>query len=216
MNDQMNTIFGWTLASLGIALGGAIVSGKVFTPIEGEGYIIEVAEEEGGADAGPSLAELLAAADPAAGEQVFARCSTCHTVEQGGANGIGPNLYGIMGATIAGKPGFGYSAALSGKGGNWTWEDMNAWLESPRAYADGTSMSFAGLGNPEDRANLMAYLNSMGSNLQLPEVEAAPEGEEIDGAGEGPGAVEGEESDAVEAAGAMGADQPVAENPGVE
>ena len=189
MNDQMNTIFGWVLASLGIALGGSIIAGKVFTPIEGVGYVI-VAEEEGAvADSGPSLAELLAVADPAAGEQVFARCSTCHTVEQGGANGIGPNLYGIMGLPIGNHaPGFGYSAALSGHGGNWTWENMDAWLTSPRAFADGTSMSFAGLGNPEDRANLMAYLNAMGSNLPLPEVtaaEAAPEGEDAVTEGEG-------------------------------
>ena len=135
-----------------------------------------------------------------------------HTINQGGADGIGPNLYGVMGKPI-GKhaAGFAYSSALSGHGGDWTWENMNEWLTSPRAFANGTKMSFAGLSKPEDRANVMEYLASMGGAPAKPE-PAAPEaeGEATDAPGAGPGAVEGAAADPAEAAGAMGADQPVA------
>ena len=219
MNDQMNTIFGWILASLGIALGGSIVAGKVFTPIEAEtpGYVIEAPEEGEGGAAGPSIAELLASGDAAAGQAVFAKCTSCHNVAQGGSAGIGPNLYGVLGSDIASKAGFSYSSALSAIEGAWTYEQMDAWLASPRGFANGTTMSFAGLGNPEERANLILYLRENGGGPPLPEVEAAPEGEggeDADAPGDGPGAVAGENPDAAEAAGAMGDEQPVAENPG--
>ena len=105
--------------------------------------------------------------------------------------------------TQHGKPigkhaaGFAYSSALSSHGGDWDFANMDAWLTSPRNFANGTKMSFAGLGNPEDRANVIAYLNSMGSNLPLPEVEAAPaeEAGEIDAVDE-PTTVSTEASDA--------------------
>ncbi|MGB3166596.1 MAG: c-type cytochrome [Alteraurantiacibacter sp.] len=225
MNDRMNTIFGWVLASLGVALGGSIVAGKVFDPHEEEmemlaenpGYAIEAPEEGEGGASGPSLAQLLAAGDAGAGEAVFAKCQSCHTIAQGGPAGIGPNLYGVLGQPIAGKGGFSYSSALSGKGESWTYENMDAWLASPRGFANGTSMSFAGLGSAEDRANVILYLRANGGGPDLPTPEAAPEGEDgetTDAPGEGPGAVAGEEPDAAEAAGAMGDEQPVAENPG--
>ncbi|RYD40450.1 MAG: cytochrome c family protein, partial [Sphingomonadales bacterium] len=70
-------------------------------------------------------------------------------------------------------PGFAYSEALKGVAGNWDFEGMNAWITSPRKYAPGTKMSFAGLSSPEDRANLIVYMNSQGSNLPLPAAEAA-------------------------------------------
>jgi cytochrome c len=130
---------------------------------------------------GPSFSELLASADPAAGEKVFAKCMACHTIEQGAANGIGPNLYGTVGEPIGqGKGGFAFSDALSGKGGNWSFDNLDAWLTSPKAFAAGTKMTFAGLTSAQDRANVVAYLNSKGSNLPLPkpapkdEASAAP------------------------------------------
>ena len=93
----------------------------------------------------------------------------CHTIDQGGANGIGPNLYGTVGEAIAkGKGGFAFSDALAGVGGNWTFDQLDKWLTSPKAFANGTKMTFAGLPKAEDRANVVAYLNSMGSNLPLP------------------------------------------------
>ncbi|WP_088183365.1 c-type cytochrome [Sphingobium sp. Z007] len=179
MGDRFNTVAGWALFAGIIALGGSIVSSKYFHDERPEkmGYAIEgvEAEGEGGGDSGPGLNTLLASADLAAGEKVFAKCAACHTVNQGGANGIGPNLYGTVGEAIAvGKAGFAFSDALKSKGGNWSFDNLDAWLKSPREFAPGTKMTFAGLGNPADRANLIAWLNTQGSNLPLPAADAAP------------------------------------------
>jgi cytochrome c len=131
--------------------------------------------EEVDGPVGPSFMQLLATADPAAGERVFAKCQACHSIEQGGSDGIGPNLYGVVGKPV-GKhaAGFAYTAALSGHGGDWNFENLDHWLQSPSGFASGTAMSFAGLPKVEDRANLVAYLNTMGSNLPTPAVEEAP------------------------------------------
>lgn len=186
MDDRFNTAAGWVLFAGIIALGSSIVSGLYFqadSPEHSEkmGYFIEGAEKEAGGGAPAyDLGTVLAAADPAAGEKLFAKCTACHTVNAGGANGIGPNLNGVMGKPI-GKhaPGFAYSADLAGKGGTWTYENMDAWLKSPKAFAAGTKMSFAGLSKPEDRANIMAYLKSQGGGPEFPapkapEAAAAP------------------------------------------
>jgi cytochrome c len=179
MGDRFNTIAGWALFAGIIALGGGIVSSKYFHDERPEkmGYAIEGVEAEGGegAAAGPGLNTLLASADVAAGEKVFAKCAACHTVNQGGANGIGPNLYATVGEGIGqGKGGFAFSDALKSKGGEWTFENLDHWLKSPREFAPGTKMTFAGLGNPADRANIIAWLNTQGSNLPLPAADAAP------------------------------------------
>ncbi|MGZ8997971.1 MAG: c-type cytochrome, partial [Allosphingosinicella sp.] len=84
-----------------------------------------------------------------------------------------PNLFATMGANVAHSPGYAYSDALSGHGGTWDWETMSAWLTSPRTFAPGTKMTFAGLSDPEDRANLMMFLNSRGGNLTVPPPPAA-------------------------------------------
>lgn len=214
MQDRFNTIAGWTLFSGVVALGLSIVSGMYFQADrphapETEGYPIEAAAEEGGADAGPSLAELLATGDAAAGEKVFAKCVSCHTINQGGANGIGPNLWHTMGETIGtGKAGFAFSGALSGHGGAWTFENMDAWLKSPKAFASGTKMSFAGLSNGADRANIMLYLLANGGGPALPTPAAAAPAAEEGAAAEAPAAegaaapAEGAEAAAPEAAAA--------------
>lgn len=176
-----NTIAGWVLAGGIAVLGFSIVSSKYFHAGKHErpevmGYVIEgVESSEGAADTGPSIETLLQTADIAAGEKVFGKCAACHTINQGGANGIGPNLWATMGKPHGHVAGFAYSDALKSIPGNWDWTNMNAWLTSPRKYADGTKMTFAGLGKAEDRANLMVYLNAQGSNLPLP---AAPVAEE--------------------------------------
>lgn len=175
MDDRTNTIAGWVLAGCGAALGLSIVGGMIFhgeTP-EKAGYAIEGAQEAGGgAAAEVPIASLLGSADPAKGADVFKKCAACHTINQGGANGIGPNLYATLGEGIAqGKGGFAFSDALKSVGGTWDFDKMNAWLTSPRKFANGTKMTFAGLSNPQDRANIIAYLNQQGSNLPLP---AAP------------------------------------------
>ncbi|GAO79695.1 cytochrome c family protein [Sphingopyxis sp. C-1] len=178
MDNRNNTIAGWVLFAGICALGLTIGSSMLFASHNPEmpGFPIEDAEAgAGGGELAVPLANLLAAADPAKGEAVFAKCAACHTIASGGANGIGPNLFGTMGEEIGhGKHGFAFSAALAGMGGSWDFEKMNAWLTSPRKFAPGTKMSFAGLSSPEDRANLIVYLNAQGSNLPLPAAEAAP------------------------------------------
>ena len=179
MGDRFNTVAGWALFAGIIALGGAIVSSKYFHDERPEkmGYAIEgvEVEGEGGGDSGPGLNTLLASADVAAGQKVFAKCAACHTVNQGGANGIGPNLYATVGEAIGqGKGGFAFSEALKSKGGEWSFDNLDHWLKSPREFAPGTKMTFAGLSNPADRANLIAWLNTQGSNLPLPAADAAP------------------------------------------
>ena len=221
MEDRFNTISGWALFSGVVALGLASVSAKYFEADknhkpETPGYAIEgvVSSEGGGAKEVP-IEALLATADPAKGEAVFKKCASCHTINAGGANGIGPNLYGIMGKPV-GKhaAGFAYSPDLSGHGGNWDWTNMNAWLTSPKKFASGTKMTFAGLSKPEDRANLIAWMNTQGSNLPLPAAPAADAAAPAEGAAAdaaaGGGAAAGGEAGAP-AAGATAAAAPAAE-----
>ena len=212
MQDSRNTIAGWVLAGGIAALGLSIISGKVFHADKPErpeklGYVIEgvVSSEGEGAAAEVPIATLLASADPAKGEKVFAKCSSCHSINSGGANGIGPNLYGVLGKPHASVAGFAYSDALKGKSGPWTFEEMNAWLTSPKAYADGTKMSFAGLGKAEDRANLMAWMNTQtGSPLPLPAAPAADAAPAAEGEA-APAAAAGETAPAADAAAAPAA-----------
>ena len=176
MDDRSNTIAGWVLAGGIVALGLSIVTGMYFHPEapekEGFAVVAEASGEAGGAAAVP-IATLLATADIAKGEAVFKKCAACHTINQGGANGIGPNLWAAMGKPHGHVPGFAYSDALKSVPGNWDWEGMDKWLANPKKYAPGTKMTFAGLGNPEERANLILYLNAHGSNLPLPTPPAA-------------------------------------------
>ena len=184
MDDRTNTIFGWVLFAGIVVMGLRFLSSFVYHEV-GEhhgdeervvGYMPANVEAEGGA--GPAemtIAEALnmEGMEPSKGEKVFAKCAACHTVNSGGANGIGPNLYGIMGKPVGkGVPGFAYSSALAEKGGNWDWETMSAWLKKPAAFANGTKMSFAGLSSVEDRAAVMLYMNEQGSSLPVPEFVA--------------------------------------------
>lgn len=179
MDDRFNTIAGWALAGGVAALGLSIVSGMVFHSERPEkmGYAIEGVEEsgEGGAVAVAPIATRLAVADVAKGADVFKQCTACHTINSGGASGIGPNLFGAVGKVHGHVPGFAYSDALKAVPGNWTFDALDAWLTSPRKYAPGTKMTFAGISNPQDRANVIAYLNSQGSNLPFPAAPAATE-----------------------------------------
>ena len=183
MNDRFNTIAGWVLFAGIIALGGSIVTGEVFRHERPEkmGYPIEGVEVAGeGGEAAKPIEFYLASADPAKGEQVFKKCAACHNADKGGANQLGPNLWGTMGKPHGHVPGFAYSDALKGVPGSWDWKSMDAWLANPKKYAPGTKMTFAGLGNPEDRANVIAFLNSRSdSPLPLP---AAPAAEPTDDA----------------------------------
>jgi len=163
MDDRFNTIAGWVLFAGIVALGSSIVAGEAFRSERPEtmGYPIAGVVEEGagGAAAEQPIAVYLASADPAKGEQVFKKCAACHNADKGGANQIGPNLWGVLGEPIGQGRGFAFTDALAKKGGNWDWDTLSQWLKSPKAFAPGTKMTFAGLGDPQDRANVIAFLN---------------------------------------------------------
>jgi len=143
--------------------------------LEVAAYRIETDGAGGGgaAAAAPSLAELLASADLDKGAKVFKKCGACHKAEPG-VNGVGPSLWDVVGRDIASIPDFAYSADLSGMEGNWTWEKLDHFITNPKAFAAGTKMTFAGLKKPEDRADVLAYLNQAGdAPIPLPAADAA-------------------------------------------
>jgi len=180
MDDRFNTIAGWVLFAGIVALGSSIVAGEYFHSERPEkmGYPIAGVQEEGegGAAAAEQPIEVyLAKADPAHGQQVFNKCMACHNADKGGANQMGPNLWGILGAGIAeDRNGFAFSDALKKVGGTWNWDNLSKWLTSPKAFAPGTKMTFAGLSNQQDRADVEAFLNSHSDSPQpLPKAPAA-------------------------------------------
>ncbi|RMF13337.1 MAG: cytochrome c family protein [Alphaproteobacteria bacterium] len=109
----------------------------------------------------PPIGDALKQADPARGKKIFRLCMACHTIDKNGPNRIGPNLYGLVGRDIASVPGFKYSPALQKVEGKWDFEKLNHWLLNPRQFAPGNRMAFAGVRKLQDRADLIAYLNSM-------------------------------------------------------
>jgi len=163
---EINKIVGALVGALLIYLGAQFFAEMVFDGGHGDhhdyAYSVEIESDEGADDAAEEvdLAALLASADPARGEKVFAKCKACHKVEDG-ANGTGPHLYGVVGRAIGSVGGFGYSGALSATGAEtWTPENLFAFLEKPSDWAPGTSMGYGGLKKPADRAALIAYLET--------------------------------------------------------
>jgi cytochrome c2 len=139
----------------------------------------ETATDEKPAEEEPGASEtiaFLATADPAQGEADAGLCKVCHSFDQGGPTMIGPNLYNTVGHKIAGHEGFNYSPALKGKDGEWTYENLDAWLASPQTFAPGTSMAFPGIPDPKKRADMIAFLRAKTDNPPpLPEVAPAAE-----------------------------------------
>jgi cytochrome c len=134
----------------------------------------------GGEEAAPvDFATLLAAADPKAGERRAALCKSCHTLDKGGANGTGPNLWGVVGRAVASHEGFNYTGALKAAGGDWTFDRLSAYLENSQSYIPGTAM-VQRFPKAEQRAEIIAYLNTLSdSPLPLP-TPAAREEESTD------------------------------------
>jgi cytochrome c len=127
-------------------------------------YVIETGEDDGhgaeAADEGPTLDDLMAEADIGKGAKVFSKCKSCHKLEDG-ANSTGPYLYGVVGRDVGTATGFSYSGSLVAVADVWTAEDLFGFLENPKGFAPGTRMSFSGLKKPKDRANVIAYLDSL-------------------------------------------------------
>ena len=164
MNTMEITKFvGAICGSLLVFLLIATASASIFdTREEFAAFIIETDDPDVGEDAPVEetvdVAALVAAADASAGEGVFRKCAACHKLD--GSNAVGPHLDGVVGRDKSAVPDFNYSGALAAVGGAWTPENLYAFLENPKGYAPGTSMAFAGLSKSEDRADVIAYLET--------------------------------------------------------
>lgn len=177
MSDlTFNKVAGAVLAT-GLAIVGLReLSSGVFATEKAEkpGYAIEVVEDTAGgpvAEAPIDWGTVLPTADVAAGEAVFAKCKSCHTIDNGGANGTGPNQWGIVGRKPGSHPGFAYSAAMTEFGAKnpvWDFERLSTFITNPGKDVPGTKMGFVGLKKSEDRINLLAYLHTKGATIPFP------------------------------------------------
>jgi cytochrome c len=167
---EWNKIAGAVLFTLLVYLGVQNLGGILFATHDAnpEAFIVEGVVEDGAPAAAAAVAEevvpiseLLLTASVEKGEKIAKKCVSCHNFEQAGAHKIGPALWGVAGRDIASAAGFGYSSTLTGMDGNWSDEALNGFLENPKAYAAGTAMAFAGLRKAQDRADIIAYLQSL-------------------------------------------------------
>ena len=172
---EWNKIIASVLTAMIVAMVAGILASSIVRPkhLEKAAYLPPGAEGEAGPSAGAAAAgsapagpepiePVMAKADPKHGEQVAKVCLQCHTFEKGGANKIGPNLFGIMAENIAAVQGYQFSPALaSHKSEKWDPDKLNTWLFKPQDYAKGTKMTFPGLPKEQDRADVIAYLESL-------------------------------------------------------
>jgi cytochrome c len=169
---SFNTMAGCFLASALFAMvvgkvSNALVS--VHAPEKPAIAVADAAPEQAAAGAPaaelPPIGPKLKDADVKHGEALYKQqCFTCHTIDKGGVNKVGPNQWDVVGRKKASHEGFSYSSALQAKGGDWSYEDINHMIFKPQAFVRGTKMAFAGLPKEQDRADLIAYLRTMNDN----------------------------------------------------
>jgi len=210
---EFNKLIGALLGTVFVVFSIALLSDAIFASPHPDkpGFAIEAAEEAGGETGGAPAAEetpiatLLASANAEAGAAVFKKCAACHTIENGGANKVGPNLWGIVNRPVASHAGFAYSAPMQefAQGGSvvWDYDHLNHFLLSPKGLVKGTAMGFAGLKKPDERANVIAYLRTLADTpAPLPEASAAPAPENASAPAEAPAAEPAAPSEAAPAA----------------
>jgi len=167
---EWNKIIASVLTAMIVAMASGILAGQLVRPkeLEKPGFVVQgeqtaaaPAEQPAAAKLEP-IAPLLAKADPKKGEQLAKVCQTCHTFNKGEPNKIGPNLWDVTEEQIASVPGYQFSAALEkDKNEKWDPEKLNEWLHNPQSFAKGTKMTFAGFPKAQDRADVIAYLNTL-------------------------------------------------------
>lgn len=165
---ELNKIIGAILGTCILLLVTSFAAGAIFSPVlpEKPGFEIAVKEEaHGGAKeaAAPSepIEKLLQTASVEKGAAAAKKCAACHTFEKGGPNRVGPNLFGIVERARATEAGFNYSAAMKGKGGKWTFDDLNKFVANPKGFIPGTAMGFAGIPKDSERADVIRYLDTL-------------------------------------------------------
>lgn len=169
---ELNKILGAVLAACLVVLVTSFSAGALFAPKmpEKPGFEIAVKESEGAAKGGaaPAAAEpiekLLQTASVEKGAAAAKKCAACHTFAKGEKNGVGPNLWGVVGDKIGEGRGFNWSQAIKAKGGTWTIDALNQFIANPKGYILGTAMGFAGIQKDSERADVLAYLNSLSDN----------------------------------------------------
>ena len=186
-NLNFNMIFAALLCAGIIAMLAGFVSSIVVPNkhLEKDAVTVEAAEAGGGGGAATiampePILGMIATADIERGKAVAKSCAACHNFEQGGPNGVGPGLYGIVGHKKDAHPGFAYSGELEKVGGDtWTYLELNKFLWKPKGYASGTKMNFIGVKKPEDRAAVIAYLRTLGGPGAPSQAEIDAEAKEL-------------------------------------